>query len=305
MGNRNSTISVVMTTYNGTRFLKEQLDSIRDQTLPPDEVLILDDCSTDGTQQLVQDYMDTNHLATWRLIVNETNVGWRQNFKNGFDLAQGDLIFPADQDDIWHPDKIERMSQVMNVHPEMALLASDYHMFVTGSDQRLDVYQAHMTNDGSIERISISPRWFYNLRPGCTYCFRKALYWEIMENWQPRFAHDEFLWRFACMKGGLYLFHDELIEFRRHGDNASSVFQWTRENRIEDNDSFMWYHAYAIEHCSVADQTMLQRCMLFLQMRDDVLSRRQIWKWPILLIRYHEHYITRLGVFADLVYALR
>ena len=99
-------VSVVMTTYNGQKYLREQMDSLREQTMPIDEVIIMDDCSTDHTPDLVSAYIKEYNLKGWNLVQNEQNQGWKKNFKSGFDLATGDYIFPCDQDDIWHPDKV-------------------------------------------------------------------------------------------------------------------------------------------------------------------------------------------------------
>lgn len=102
-------VSVVMTTYNGQKYLREQMDSLREQTMPIDEVIIMDDCSTDHTPDLVSAYIKEYDLKGWNLVQNEQNQGWKKNFKSGFDLATGNYIFPCDQDDIWHLDKVEKM----------------------------------------------------------------------------------------------------------------------------------------------------------------------------------------------------
>ena len=94
-------ISVVMTTYNGEKYIKEQLTSLKNQTRVPDEVLIFDDCSTDNTVTIVRNFIIENPSGNYRLFENKKNKGWRRNFMEGFADAQGDIIFPCDQDDIW------------------------------------------------------------------------------------------------------------------------------------------------------------------------------------------------------------
>lgn len=299
------TISVVLTTYNGERYLQEQLDSIQNQTMPPDEVIILDDGSRDGTVDLISAYIADHDLSGWRFIKNGANIGWRANFKKGFDLARGDLIFPADQDDVWHADKIEMMVRVMTERPDIMLLCSNYHLFVSGSDKRANDMRQDMVNDGTIERIGITPRWYYINRPGCTYCFRREFYSAIVDRWDIQYAHDAILWRFACMRGGLYRLNEELIDFRRHGDNATSSFVWTRQNRIDPIDGYLWFHREALEICAGDDQQMIRRIITFLTIRKEVLQDRWIWKWFILLFKYRAFYNTRLGVYADLVYAFK
>ena len=105
-------VSVVMTTYNGQKYLRDQMDSLREQTMPIDEVIIMDDCSTDDTPVLVSAYIAEHSLKGWKLVRNKQNQGWKKNFKSGFDLSTGDYIFPCDQDDIWRMDKIQKMVEV-------------------------------------------------------------------------------------------------------------------------------------------------------------------------------------------------
>ena len=72
-------VSVVLSSYNGEQDIIEQLRSIDGQTRQPDEVLICDDCSTDGTVNLVQNYIEKKRLKNWKLVVNKQNKGWRKN----------------------------------------------------------------------------------------------------------------------------------------------------------------------------------------------------------------------------------
>lgn len=73
-------ISVVMTTYNGQKYLLEQLESLRNQTFKIDEVIIMDDCSQDETPNLIRKYIADNDLKGWKLIENQTNQGWKKKF---------------------------------------------------------------------------------------------------------------------------------------------------------------------------------------------------------------------------------
>lgn len=99
--------SVVMSTYNGEKYITEQLDSLRTQSQSADEVIIADDCSTDHTVEIVRRYINQHNLSDWQVIVNQHNKGWRRNFMEAMWSASGDLIFPCDQDDIWRNDKIK------------------------------------------------------------------------------------------------------------------------------------------------------------------------------------------------------
>jgi glycosyltransferase involved in cell wall biosynthesis len=96
-------VSVVVATYNGAEFIRQQLDSIIGQTYPNIEVLVVDDCSTDGTWDILQEYAAKH--SNFIVIRNEKNIGYVKNFEKGMLLAKGEFICPSDQDDVWHPEK--------------------------------------------------------------------------------------------------------------------------------------------------------------------------------------------------------
>ncbi len=100
-------VSIVMTTYNGTEFLKAQLDSIIAQTYPNIELIIVDDHSTDNTFEILKKYSNT--YPNIRLFRNDSNIGYIRNFEKGIILASGKYIALSDQDDVWDVDKIKTM----------------------------------------------------------------------------------------------------------------------------------------------------------------------------------------------------
>lgn len=109
-------ISVAMCTYNGEAFLREQLDSIRSQTFPPDELIICDDVSQDGTLDILYSFKETCNFPV-KIIANQKNVGVCKNFENAIMLCSGDVIVLADQDDIWQPFKIEIINKYFLENP--------------------------------------------------------------------------------------------------------------------------------------------------------------------------------------------
>lgn len=97
-------ISVALCTYNGEKYIRQQLDSILAQTMPVDEIVIHDDCSTDSTYRILNDY--ANRFPQIKVSRNDFNVGFVKNFENALVECQGDYIFFSDQDDIWMKDKV-------------------------------------------------------------------------------------------------------------------------------------------------------------------------------------------------------
>lgn len=115
-------ISIALCTRNGEKFLRTQLSSFLDQTLPADEIVVCDEGSTDQTLKILEQYQDRLPL---RIHVNEQRLGTLRNFEKAFALCTGDLIFPADQDDFWENQKLERMAAYFQQHPEAQVLFSD------------------------------------------------------------------------------------------------------------------------------------------------------------------------------------
>jgi len=109
------TIGVVLCTYNGEKFLSQQLESIMCQTRPPARILILDDGSSDRTCSIAHSFAENDSRI--HLIQNETNLGFIHNFEKGMSLCETDLIALCDQDDVWFPNKLERLAAELEAHP--------------------------------------------------------------------------------------------------------------------------------------------------------------------------------------------
>lgn len=101
-------ISVALCTYNGESFIAKQLESILQQTVSVDEIVIFDDCSSDATVQIIEN-IQANSSISIRLTRNEKNLGYIKNFEASVKACSGDLIFFSDQDDFWVPQKVEKM----------------------------------------------------------------------------------------------------------------------------------------------------------------------------------------------------
>lgn len=215
-------ISVVVSVFNGEKYISEQLDSLRHQTRCPDEVLLFDDGSSDKTPQIVTDYITKYSLANWKYTRNPENKGWRRNFMEGMWAASGDLVFSCDQDDIWHQDKLKIMSEVMENSPQISLLTSNYELFFEDGSHKDGFKQ----NDGSVNQIPLKNNYLLVGRPGCTHCIRKELLDTARKYWRPEYPHDALLWRLSLFSDGLYNYNGNLIKWRKHQNSA-----FTKESR--------------------------------------------------------------------------
>src|SRR5216684_7971290 len=118
------TISFALWTYNGAKYLPEQLESLTLQHRPPDELVISDDASSDDTVGIIREYARHARFPV-RLVVNSENAGPSQNYAQAVRLCSGDIIVPLGQDDIQHPDKLTQIETVFRRWPAVGLCSSD------------------------------------------------------------------------------------------------------------------------------------------------------------------------------------
>lgn len=231
-------VTVVMSVYNGTRYLTEQLDSLRLQTVSPDRVLIADDCSTDGSFDLLGEYIEKHGLDNWTINKNSSNFGWRMSFKRLLDLASIDdgIVFPCDQDDIWKPDKIAVMSSIIEKDPSIDVLCCAVEPFYENGGKKVTVYGA-VDNTRPLDDLEVpifDSKFMSVRRPGCSYAVKSHFIRDIMPYWQDDFAHDGMLWRFSLLKGSLRLLNQPLIKFRRHDSNATEMRHVDKKSRVAE-----------------------------------------------------------------------
>jgi glycosyltransferase involved in cell wall biosynthesis len=120
-------ISIAMCTYNGSRHVLEQMESFAAQSLLPRELVVCDDVSKDETVEIVREFAGRAPFEV-RLVVNETNLGYAQNFAKAVGLASGELILCSDQDDVWHPEKLRKFAEAFRRSPEPGLIFCDANL---------------------------------------------------------------------------------------------------------------------------------------------------------------------------------
>lgn len=103
-------ISVAMCTYDGAHFLREQLNSIACQTRPPDELVVCDDRSTDGSAQIISEFARHVRFPV-RFEINQQTLGSTKNFEKAISISDGEIVVLADQDDVWYPHKLQRLEK--------------------------------------------------------------------------------------------------------------------------------------------------------------------------------------------------
>lgn len=300
-----------MTTYNGQKYIEQQLDSIKQQTIQPKEVLIFDDGSTDLTESLVLDYISTNNLK-WEFHRNKVNLGWKKNFMQGIQKATYECIFLCDQDDIWKPDKCEVMLKTLGKYPSCNLLMSNYQPFASGNNVSIPspMYLQRNTKKTKIIKLTVK-QFLSNYRPGCTYCFRKSFFYSIRDLWEEDFPHDQFLYECGVLTHSAYLLQYKAIDFRRHKDTNSPKNIRTRKARIEE---ISWLkrkgksYLDALPTSSISNKEeanlMLRHMQKFLGVREAYYYSPSFKQWVLLVAFYLSDYASIRNILSDLYIGL-
>lgn len=226
-GNK-KTLSIVMATYNGERFLREQLDSLYRQTLQPDEVLVVDDCSTDGTVGILEEYRRTRGL---KYVVNEHNLRVNKNFEKGILMASGDYISLCDQDDVWFKEKNEclynRLVDIESKYPNRPCLVSSRNTFVNENMQFH--YSTELKNDTNDYRETI----MRHLSQGSSMMFNRKCIDLIMPlpEFDTGICYDTHIGYIIAMVGHKYDLKQSLMYYRVHGNNVTAQLEKKERER--------------------------------------------------------------------------
>jgi len=230
-------ISIIMCTYNGERFILEQLESLLYQTRKADEVLIFDDCSTDGTVAIINDFIAKNPLSGWTLTVNQTNKGWRKNFYDAMYKASGDIIFFCDQDDIWNKTKIEVMSDAMLKNPSILSLTGGRD-FIDAEGipiaKRLKLKNCKKSSSLKIKKVDFF-EGISGIDVGCMMAIRRQLLTKYLHgyNFHNEFSHDTVCSRAAILLGRCYTIDFSAIKYRLHRNNQSTSANALNKRRMQ------------------------------------------------------------------------
>lgn len=217
-------ISVAVATYNGEKYILKQLETIKNQTHPVDEVIICDDGSTDRTVQIIGDYIDKNHLENWHIHSQEVNLGFCLNFYDAIKRTNGDIIFLSDQDDVWYENKVEEMLRLYE-DPEVMSVSCRYNLIDSEGKtiaENPGVIFVGEKNDGSTEPVTAESQVGCNYIRGCNMSFRKEVKDMVpMKKAETLLSHDWALSMAASLMGKNIYLNKYLAAYRFHDANAS------------------------------------------------------------------------------------
>lgn len=222
-------IAVVMCTYNGERFVVEQIASVLEQSRPPDQLVIVDDASTDATWSILQRACVAATETGIDVILrrNEENLGYVANFDYALSLANADLLFLCDQDDIWHSHKIERMAQEFIRRPDLTLLHTDARLVdATGASLNCGLFEALGITLEALAQEHAGRAFEVLLRGNVVTGATTAVRGEAIRHaspFPPHWVHDEWIAMSCAMSGLVDCLEEPLIDYRQHGNNQIGV----------------------------------------------------------------------------------
>jgi Glycosyltransferases involved in cell wall biogenesis len=168
--------SVALCTFNGEKFLQEQLSSILLQSVSVNEIVVCDDGSTDQTFEILKNYQG-KFPKLFRIYRNEKNLGYVLNFEKAMSLCSGEIIFLCDQDDVWDKDKVERTVQFFSEHQEVDLVAHNLKLLDASEKdttfwdlKNFDSEKTNLSSEKLLEQILLNG----NIFPGMSLAIRKS-----------------------------------------------------------------------------------------------------------------------------------
>ncbi len=218
------TVSVIVPNYNHAPFLKQRIDSILGQSFQDFELILLDDCSTDGSREIIESYRSNPHVS--HIVYKEQNSGgaFRQ-WKKGIDLTQGEWVWIAESDDWAEPSFLEEILSEAGKHPSCCIAASNpFYVYPDGSTWHdkttdspnlingADFARQHLLNGNSLPNAS-------------ALLIRRNVLDQVDFSTivNMRLCGDWMLYAQCCHLGDVLLTGKTLSYFRQHGDNTSSA----------------------------------------------------------------------------------
>ena len=229
------TIDILLATYNGEKYLECQLDSILKQTYNNIRILINDDCSTDGTRKILEEYEKKDK----RILVNynEKNLGYIKNFENLLKRVENNYFMLSDQDDYWMPQKVEKSYKKL-IETESDLVFTDLEPVdnelktITPSMVRFMKFKPNIDKYNDYRLVFLR-----NCVTGCTILSKRTLiqkYIPIPEN--KIMVHDWWMALIISQTGKLVFLDEPTIKYRQHGNNQLGIYGM--KNYIQDFDEY-------------------------------------------------------------------
>ena len=228
-------VSVIMALYNGAAYLSPQLDSIVFQLAPEDEFLIIDDGSTDESLDIIRAY-----AQTWPQIqlITEGHRGVKQSFARGLELARGDILFLADQDDVWHPAKLSKVVKRLAQEEGPAVVLHDA-LFVNEKGRPLGqrLFTWRHVKTGFWKNL------WRNSYMGCCMALTKELKPYVLPIPEQVPMHDQWIGLMGERFGHVILLQEPLLYYRRHEATVTKDRHQSLIQMVKDRIHILFYYS--------------------------------------------------------------
>lgn len=217
-------ISVAIASFNGEKYIRKQIESILNQTRKVDEIVISDDGSTDKTLAIIKDISAHTNIEIVQ-IKNNKNHGYCGNFENAIKNTKGDIVFIADQDDVWMPDKVEKVVQLFSDFRDCNAVITNGNIINQNEQVLSDSLTSSFTVTDYIMHLD-GPEWLElsvsrPLCNGMALAISRTLFSEILPFPDTTIGHDHWIVFNSILTHGCYHLDEKLVSYRLHGNNTA------------------------------------------------------------------------------------
>jgi glycosyltransferase involved in cell wall biosynthesis len=223
-------ISVALCTYNGENYLKKQLDSILNQTIKVDEIVVCDDLSTDNSIDILNEYKE-KYPDLFSTNINVKNLKSNKNFEKAIQLCSGDYIFLSDQDDLWRKDKVEKTLEIFKNNPSAEGVFSNASLIDDNDNVLFDnislwdsvyFFESKILKPLDLHRLLLLKG---NYLTGATLCIKKEVkaFCFPFQTLDKIFLHDEWFAYILSERKTLFYSTENLISYRIHSNQQMGV----------------------------------------------------------------------------------
>ena len=215
----NEKVDILLATYNGEKYLKEQIESLLDQTYTNIQIIISDDCSTDGTRDILKSYENNEKI---KVYYQENNLGYVKNFEFLLKKVESDLYMLCDQDDFWKKEKVEKIVDKLQKE-NLDLVFGDLEVVDENLNLLYPSYNKYMHLAHKIDKYHKDYRlqYLYNCMTGCTMMSKKKFLDKILPlpTNSKYMIHDYWIGLIVSLNGKVGYLDKPYILYRQHGKN--------------------------------------------------------------------------------------
>lgn len=318
-------ISVALCTYNGIKYIEDQLESILKQSVLPDEIVIGDDCSTDQTLNEIRKLLEKHNYKNYKILNNEINLGVTRNFERTIRSCSKDIILTSDQDDVWDLKKVENISAMFAANKNTSLVFTDARLVDENLNHfKISLWDSLNYKGKSKENFDLLDTLLNRcVITGATMAFKRDFIYKNKISFSKYWLHDGWLGILATVHQEISMIESPLILYRQHDSNVIGANNKTllkklisyitnmrnideiRINRFNRyNDVLLYMEIHEMFHTKEYNKVKMCRDFWSRKVELKNLSKKksflQIFKdWKI--GDYSKYYNGNSGMFRDLI----